>query len=326
MSCGCSWTASSWRLVRRGLGLGSVVRLGRRLLGLHLGPGPLACLGPLRAGGRLLGREGFQLAVQDLGLAQPLVLGSGPVRLSFVGLGPLAGGAVSLLALSGLGGLRGLSFGRLGGLADLHLGQVDDGQHQLDAGLVHRLELNLRELSQLGVLDLDLELLEDRLGLVVGLPGLGLGTRRTGLPDFTGSSGTPGTPTSPASTSRMTTWPASNRVNPHSPARSATDRVASILQSRAHSFGPRATSSDGEAAARVGTAAGPPVAARMVSQVVARCRSSSNSAATGVGGATSWRVFLFLRNFHAATGQPSRSASASLRCSTTNSSTTESST
>ena len=45
----------------------------------------------------------------------------------------------------------------------------------------------------------------------------------------------------------------------------------------------------------------------MVSQVVARSRTSSNSSATGVGGATSWRVFLFLRNFHAATGQPSRS-------------------
>ena len=50
------------------------------------------------------------------------------------------------------------------------------------------------------------------------------------------------------------------------------------------------------------------------------------ASATGVGGATSWRVFLFLRNFQAATGQPSRSASASLRCSTTNSSTTSRST
>ena len=45
----------------------------------------------------------------------------------------------------------------------------------------------------------------------------------------------------------------------------------------------------------------------MVSQVVARSRRSSKSVATGVGGATSWRVFLFLRNFQAATGQPSRS-------------------
>ena len=96
------------RLVGMG-DLGGVVRLGRRLLGLHLGPGPLACLGPLRAGGGLLGRERLQLAVQDLGLAQPLVLVGGPVRLALLGLGPLAGGAVRLLPLSGLGSLCGLA-------------------------------------------------------------------------------------------------------------------------------------------------------------------------------------------------------------------------
>ena len=124
----------------------------------------------------------------------------------------------------------------------------------------------------------------------------------------------------------MTTWPASNSVKPHSVARAVTLRVPSTLHSSAHSFGPSATWSEGEAAASAGTASGPPVAARIVPQVVARCRRSSNSSATGVGGATSWRVFLFLRNFQAETGQPKRSVSASLRCSTTNSSTTVSST
>ena len=58
---------------------------------------------------------------------------------------------------------------------------------------------------------------------------------------------------SPASTRRLTTWPASNSVKPHSAARSAMLRSASTLHSSAHSFGPRATSSEGGPDDRPGT-------------------------------------------------------------------------
>ena len=106
-------------------------------------------------------------------------------------------------------------------------------------------------------------------------------------------------------------------VKPQSSARSAIVRMPSTLHSRAQSYGPRTTSGaavgsgrehrDGVGAADERDDLGPPL--------VALGAQSPSRSVTSMGGATSCRVRLPLRNFFSATCQCSRSATWSRTCS-----------